>query len=86
MSRFVILTAVGFIATIASARADEQVWTVDNWPADVNQIPCSAWSKAPDGTWVLHGALKLGSETMNNIGVRGDAAAHVLDRECGKKK
>jgi hypothetical protein len=37
MSRFVILTAVGFIATIASARADEQVWTVDNWPADVNQ-------------------------------------------------
>jgi hypothetical protein len=86
MSRFVILTAVGFVATIASARADEQVWTVDNWPADVNQIPCSAWSKAPDGTWVLQGALKLGSETMNNIGVRGDAAAHVLDRECGKKK
>jgi hypothetical protein len=71
---------------IASARADQQVWIVDNWPADVGQIPCSAWTKTPDGTWVLHGALKLGSETMNNIGVRGDAAAHVLDRECGAKK
>ena len=33
-----------------------------------------------------HGAVKLGSETMSNIGVKGDAAAHKLDRECGKKK
>ena len=32
------------------------------------------------------GAIKLGSETMNNIGVKGDAAAHLLDRECGAKK
>lgn len=86
MSRLGVVTAVAFISMIASARADEQVWVVQDWPADINQIPCSAWSKAPDGTWVLHGALKLGSETMNDIGVRGDAAAHVLDRECGAKK
>ena len=87
MSRLGILTAVVFVATIASVRADEQVWTVDNWPADVNQIPCSAWSRTADGTWVLTGgAIKLGSETMNNIGVKGDAAAHLLDRECGAKK
>ena len=40
-----------------------------------------------DGTWVLTGgAVKLGAETMNNIGVKGDAAAHHLDRECGAKK
>jgi hypothetical protein len=86
MSRLGIVTAVAFLAMTASVRADEQVWTVDDWPADIRQIPCSAWSKAPDGTWVLHGSLKLGSETMENIGVKGDAAAHVLDRECGKKK
>ena len=29
MSRLGILTAVVFVATIASVRADEQVWTVD---------------------------------------------------------
>jgi hypothetical protein len=86
MSRLGIVTAFAFLAMTASARADQQVWTVDDWPADVTKIPCSAWSKAPDGTWVLHGALKLGSETMENIGVKGDTAAHVLDRECGKKK
>jgi hypothetical protein len=86
MSRLGVLTAVVFIATIASVRADQQVWTVDNWPADAGQIPCTAWSKAADGTWVLRGALKLGSETMNNVGVKGDAAARLLDRECGAKK
>ncbi|MFZ0601715.1 MAG: hypothetical protein WAN05_10230 [Roseiarcus sp.] len=76
--------AVAFVAMIASVRADEQVWTVQSWPGDIDLIPCSAWSRTADGTWVLTGgAIKLGSEVMNNIGVKGDAAAHVLDRECG---
>lgn len=85
MSRFGVVTAVAFIALTAFARADEQVWVMDNWPADIGQIPCSAWSRSADGTWVLHGALKLGSETMSNIGVKGDTAARLLDRECGAK-
>ena len=81
------LTAVAFIATITSVRADEQVWTMQSWPGDIDLIPCSAWSKTSDGTWVLTGgSVKLGSETMSNIGVKGDAAAHQLDRECGAKK
>jgi hypothetical protein len=80
------VTAVAFTAMIASAYADEQVWIVDNWPGDIDLIPCSAWTKAADGTWVLTGgAVKLGSEVMNNIGVKGDAAAHKLERSCGKK-
>jgi hypothetical protein len=86
MSRRGILLAVALIAMTASVRADEQVWIMDSWPGDIDQIPCSAWSKTGDGTWVLHGAVKLGSETMNNIGVKGDAAAHLLDRQCGAKK
>ncbi len=86
MSKLGILTAVVLFGATASVRADEQVWTVQNWPGDIDLIPCSAWSKTADGTWVLTGgAIKLGSETMNNIGVKGDAAAHELDRECGKK-
>jgi hypothetical protein len=86
MSRLGTLTAVAFFAAVTSVRADEQVWTMESWPRDIDQIPCSAWSKTPDGTWVLDGAVKLGSETMSNIGVKGDAAAHKLDRECGAKK
>ena len=60
---------------------------VQSWPGDIDLIPCSAWSKTGDGGWVLTGgSIKLGSETMSNIGVKGDAAAHQLDRECGAKK
>ena len=63
MSKLGAVTAVAFTATIASAYADEQVWIVDNWPGDIDLIPCSAWTKAADGTWVLTGgAVKLGSE------------------------
>ena len=57
---------------------------MESWPGDIDLIPCSAWTKNSDGTWVLTGgSIKLGSETMDNIGVKGDAAAHHLDRECG---
>jgi hypothetical protein len=87
MSRLGILTAVAFVAMIASACADEQVWTVQSWPGDMDVIPCSAWTRIGDGSWVLTGgSIKLGSETMSNIGVKGDAAARKLDRECGAKK
>ena len=86
MSRLGILTAVVLFGATASVRADEQVWEVQNWPGDIDLIPCSAWTKTSDGAWVLTGgSVKLGSETMSNIGVKGDAAAHKLDRECGKK-
>jgi len=86
MLKLGVVTFVAFAAMIAPVRADEQVWVVDSWPGDIDLIPCSAWSKATDGTWVLTGgAVKLGSEVMNNIGVKGDAAAHKLDRLCGKK-
>ena len=67
-------------------RADERTWTVQNWPDDIDLIPCSAWSKSADGAWVLNGSVKIGLDTMTNIGVKGDAAAHHLDRECGAKK
>jgi len=66
MSRLGILTALALFAAIPSARADQQVWTIQNWPGDIDLIPCSAWSKTSDGTWVLHGAVKLGGETMSN--------------------
>ena len=86
MSKLIAAAAAALLFTVVSARADEQVWEMDTWPGDIDKIPCSAWSKAADGTWVLHGAVKLGSETLDNIGVKGDAAAHKLDRSCGAKK
>jgi hypothetical protein len=86
MSKLISAAVAALLFTVVSARGDEQFWEMKDWPGDIDLIPCSAWSKAPDGTWVLHGAVKLGSETLENIGVKGDAAAHKLDRTCGGKK
>jgi hypothetical protein len=86
MLKLISAAAAAFLFMVASARADEQVWEMKDWPGDIDLIPCSAWSKAADGTWVLHGAVKLGSEVLENVGVKGDAAAHKLDRSCGGKK
>jgi hypothetical protein len=86
MSKLILAAAAALILTGASVRADEQVWDVDNWPGDIDLIPCSAWSKAADGTWVLHGSIKLGASIVNDVGVKGDAAARKLDRECGGTK
>jgi hypothetical protein len=85
MSKLICAAVAALLFTAASARADERVFEVNNWPDDIDLIPCSAWSKAADGTWVLNGAVKLGSQVLENVGVKGDAAAHKLDRTCGKR-
>jgi hypothetical protein len=85
MSKLICAAVAVLLFTAASARADERVFEVNDWPDDIDLIPCSAWSKAADGTWVLNGAVKLGSQVLENIGVKGDAAAHKLDRTCGKR-
>ena len=86
MSKLVIAAAVAFIAMVAPARADAPVYVLDNWPGDIDNIPCRAWQKSPDGTWVLHATVKVGGSELTNVAVKGDAAAHKLDRQCGAKK
>ena len=86
MSNLVIAAAGAFIAMVASARADAPVYVLDNWPGDIDKIPCSAWQKSPDGTWVLNATVKIGASELTNVAVKGDAAAHKLDRLCGAKK
>ncbi len=86
MSKLALTAAAALIAMVASARADATVYVLDNWPADIDQIPCSAWQKSPDGTWVLHATVKVGATELDNIAVKGDAAAHKVERLCGAKK
>jgi hypothetical protein len=64
--------------------AHAQTYEVDHWPGDIDTIPCSAWTKTSDGTWALKGRLKLGASEVEDIGVKGDAAARSLDKRCGK--
>jgi len=81
MTRTLMATAA-LLCMTASLRAE--TYELENWPADIDNIPCSAWSKAADGTWVLNGSVKIGASVIENVGVKGSAAAHALDRKCGK--
>jgi hypothetical protein len=85
MSKLVIAAAAALIVMVVSARADAPVYVLDNWPGDIDTIPCSAWKKSPDGTWVLNATVKVGASELDNVAVKGDAAAHKLDRLCGAK-
>ena len=82
MSKAALFAAAALIVAAASARAETYV--VEHWPGDIDTIPCSAWTRHKDGTWALNGSLKLGASEIEDIGVKGDAAAHSLERRCGK--
>jgi hypothetical protein len=82
MTKAVIFAAAALVAAASSSQA--ATYTVDRWPADVDTIPCSAWTHTRDGTWALNGSLKLGASVIDDVGVKGDAAARSLDKRCGK--
>lgn len=83
MSKLICVSAAACISLTAPVLAETYV--VDNWPADIDTIPCSAWQRSGDGTWVLTGTIKVGASEVANVGVKGDAAARALERRCGKK-
>ncbi len=82
--RFLMLAAAIFVFASAAARA-AQTYQVDQWPADVETIPCRAWEHMPDGTWALNGYVKIGGTVVEHVGFRGDSTARLLDKRCGKK-
>jgi hypothetical protein len=81
--RMLTVAAAAFLITPVAARAD--TYTVDNWPADIDTIPCSAWQHYPDGSWALRGYVKVSASVIENVGFKGDSSAHLLDKKCGKK-
>jgi hypothetical protein len=80
------LVLIGFAAAFLCGATPvcATIYQVDNWPGDIDTIPCSAWQKASDGTWVLTGTIKIGASEITNVGVKGDAAARKVERKCGK--
>ncbi len=80
--RLVPFAVVAFLVCLSPCRAE--TYTVDNWPADADKIPCAAWQHNPDGSWSLNGYLKVGASELENVGFKGDSSARMLDKRCGK--
>lgn len=82
MSKTALFAAVALLCSAPSAWAE--TFVVDSWPGDIDSIPCSAWTRYDDGTWALNGSIKLGASVIDNVGVKGGAAARSLQKRCGK--
>lgn len=85
-ARLFPLVLAAAVAAVSAAWAQE-TYVVENWPADLDKIPCGAWEKTSDGTWTLaHGSIKVGASVLNHVGFKGDTAARLIERTCGKGK
>ena len=46
------------------------------------QLSCAEWKRNQDGSWTSIGALLVGTDTLNNVILRGAKETQVLDAKC----
>jgi hypothetical protein len=69
---------------LPASLANAQTYQIGRWPADLDQVPCSAWTRNPDGSWTQKETIviiangKHYSENFFNFGVEKD----ILDKHC----
>lgn len=85
--RLVLTTCLSALASILACSAHAQSrYTIEKWPADLNTLPCSAFVKGPNGSWGLAGTIAVRSSNevfSENVYVRGNAVADLIERKCG---
>jgi hypothetical protein len=46
------------------------------------QLSCAEWKRNPDGSWTSIGAILVGTETLNEVTLRGAKETSVLEAKC----
>lgn len=77
--RFAIVALSFLIISHASA---QQTYTVQNWPADLDKVPCDAWKKNPDGSIGQTGTIIAGGTKMTGNSFKGGAEAGMIEKKC----
>ena len=82
MSKFMLCGVAALVAMAGAAQAA----TYRGGPLAGRRRydPLQRMDETGDGTWVLNGSIKLGASVIDDVGVKGDAAARALDKRCGK--
>jgi hypothetical protein len=69
-----------------TAQADAVSYTIEDWPSDLNTLPCTAFVKAPNGGWALAGTIVVRSSNevvSDGLFVKGNTVANLLESKCG---
>jgi hypothetical protein len=77
------LVAVIFIGSLSCASA--ATYTIQNWPEDLNKVPCDAWKYNSDGTWEEVGTIIVNGRATTGMTFKDTDEAKLLDAKCRHK-
>ena len=82
MFRVIALLLIA-IAMLTAARAQEEP-TPDTVqvPGKSLALSCAEWKRNQDGSWTSTGPLLVGTDTVNNVTLRGAKDTNVLEAKC----
>ncbi len=74
---------IGFTPQVARAK---QTYVVQQWPADMAKVPCSAFKRNRNGTWTEVATFNLhGNKFSGNTYPLGSQEVGILNQKCGAK-
>lgn len=75
--------ALIFVGSLSSASA--ATYTTQNWPQDLNKVPCDAWKHNSDGTWVEVGTIVVRGNATSGMTFKDTDESKILDAKCPHK-
>ncbi len=60
-------------------------YSIQNWPQDINKVPCDAWKHNNDGTWVEVGTIVVNGHPTSGMTFKDTDEAKILDAKCPHK-
>lgn len=77
------VAALILIGSISAASA--ATYTIQNWPQDLNKVPCDAWKHNSDGSWTEVATIVVGKNPTSGMTFKDTDEAKLLDAKCPHK-
>jgi hypothetical protein len=60
-------------------------YAIQNWPQDLNKVPCDAWKHNSDGSWTEVGTIVVNGHDTSGMTFKDTDEAKILDAKCPHK-
>jgi hypothetical protein len=74
------LAALIFVGSFSTASA--ATYTIQNWPQDLDKVPCEAWQHNNDGSWTEIATIMVGGNPTSGMTFKDSDEAKMLDAKC----
>jgi hypothetical protein len=75
-----ILIFVGSLSPVSAA-----TYAIQNWPQDLDKVPCDAWKHNSDGTWEEVGTIVVNGHPTSGMTFKDTDESKLLDAKCPHK-